>query len=655
MSKQYKGSLSLEWFNKQKAILIQETTPTKSTSDVPAPIVNWINKDEALFYEIVDAEGRGLAPYWVDRSDIRVKEARPLVFQKAFIAQSKNKKGNLPGTAMEYNLVESDKDDPIIENILIKGDNLLALNSLKKIFDRKPDEEKIKCIYLDPPYSTGNAFKDYDDNLEQSEWLTLMRDRLEVLRALLKEKGLIFVQTDKIQQAYIKILLESIFGKENYIATIGVRMSGTSGYKIEHSDKTIVKNTEFINVFSKTPNFTISPQYEKSEYDNHYSMYLYNSNGRRCHTDLLSVLNKKLPKIFEKYGLKATIANLSPLFDYSEEFRKFVFTEKNNIARGHTAPAAILGNIRKYLELFKVDNEIIEYKTEDDLYLLKMSNKSIDQVIPIAEKIREVNDFNYNGEWISNIVGDWWAGFEKDMGNVQREGGVILTASKKPERLIQRIFKLATNKGDRVLDCFGGSGTSFAVAHKMGLKWIGVEMGKHADTLCIPRLKGVLSGEDQSGISESEKWKGGGSFKYYHLGASIINTSKEGKGDFNWQLGAEFIQDSLLSSYDYNKVEGVFPVQKIINKGSSAGPAIGIQKIGSKIRACVISLNEPKWKHDSMPDEEIKGIYKALKSKYSPHDITIFTNRGVDVSFDSKPEDLEIIKVPQAIFADLEK
>src|SRR5437764_4308279 len=132
MAKKYTGSLSLDWFNKERSILVAHEEAARTTEDVPAPNINWINKDEALFYEIVDENGRGLSPYWVDRSDLRVKEARPLVFQKAYSAVEQPKAGSL--IDKDYKLVKTNVDDPAIENMLIRGDNLLALNALKKLF-----------------------------------------------------------------------------------------------------------------------------------------------------------------------------------------------------------------------------------------------------------------------------------------------------------------------------------------------------------------------------------------------------------------------------------------------------------------------------------------------------------------------------------------
>jgi adenine-specific DNA-methyltransferase len=142
MAKTYKGSLSLEWYNKQKSILLKSEDSSGSSKVIPAPVINWVNKDEALFYEIVDEEGRGLKPYWVDRNDIRVKEARPLLFQKVYKAIEINKPGTLPGTDTSWEIKESNKNDTSIENILIKGDNLLSLNSLKKFLKESRMKKK---------------------------------------------------------------------------------------------------------------------------------------------------------------------------------------------------------------------------------------------------------------------------------------------------------------------------------------------------------------------------------------------------------------------------------------------------------------------------------------------------------------------------------
>jgi DNA methylase len=200
------------------------------------------------------------------------------------------------------------------------------------------------------------------------------------------------------------------------------------------------------------------------------------------------------------------------------------------------------------------------------------------------------------------------------------------------------------------LDCFGGSGTTFAVAQKMNRRWIGVEIGKHADTHIIPRLKKVLTGTDQSGISKAVNWPGGGSFKYYTLGDSIIEPATR---DFNWKLGRDFIEKSLLSSYDFaSDSEFVFPQEELV--ATSRQPAIGFHCIGQRQMAGIVSLVEPQEDRPVSYDE-LMHWYEALKMFKGTHSITVFTNRGIEIAYETKPEDLEVIKVPHAIFAELEK
>ena len=257
---------------------------------------------------------------------------------------------------------------------------------------------------------------------------------------------------------------------------------------------------------------------------------------------------------------------------------------------------------------------------------------------------------DYQGQPISNLWTDIKVINPMSKERSEFEGG------QKPEAIIERILTFGSNEGDFVLDVFGGSGTTFATAHKMKRKWVGVEIGKHADTLIIPRLKKVLSGSDDSGITKNQKWQGGGSFKYYHLGDSIIKIDlSKGTGDFNWSLGKRFIEESFLLSYDYiidNTIN--LSADKLFSE-TEKQPVIGVQQIGSKNRVAIVTLNEPKGKLGNITYDELQTLYKTVKKKYSPEYINIFTNRGIEIAYDSKPEDLEVIKVPSAIFAELEK
>lgn len=599
MAKQYTGNLSLDWYNKQLSIIIQkEGESISSDSDIPAPKMNWVNKDEGLFFEIIDDEGRGLEPYWVSSSDLRIKEARPLILQKVFKATSKDKEGTIPGTAQHWRVEESKKDDSAVENILIKGDNLLALNSLKKIFENKPEKERIKCAYLDIPYNTGSAFEQYDDNLSHSEWLTLIRDRFILIKQLMRSDGFIFVQIDNKEVFRLKVLMDEIFGQENFINDIvwkrrggsanpNNRLNNVTDYILWYS---ITQNTEFNQIFSLDDENT--QEYIKERFTNELR-------GRKY---MLAPVERNA-----KLGMRETLR-----YEY----------------KGYTPEYGWMMSEQNLIKLDK--NERLHW-----------NNK--------GRPVRRVFLDEYKGQPISNLWTDIKVINPMSKERSEFEGG------QKPEALIERILTFGSNEGDFVLDAFGGSGTTFATAHKMKRRWVGVEVGKHADTFIIPRLKKILEGTDDSGVTKSNNWHGGGSFKYYHLGPSIIKISRDNTGDFNWSLGKRFIEESLLLSYDYTIDNEINLEEDKLFSDKENQPVIGVQKIGSKNRVAIVSLNESKGELGNITYDEMQLLYRKVKKKYSPEYINIFTNRGIEIAYDSKPDDLEVIKVPHAIFAELEK
>jgi len=602
MAKKYKGSLTLDWFNKQKAIVNLDENSIKGKDDIPAPSINWINKEEALFYELDEEESIGNTPYWVNRDDIRVKEARPLIFQKAYKAVAKDKVGTIPGMDSEYTIEEitNEEDALDIENMLIKGDNLLALNTLKKHFDKLPDNEKVKCIYIDPPYNTGSAFEFYEDNLEHSEWLTLLRDRLVILKDCLASDGFIFVQMDNREVFRLKLLLDEVFGSDNFINDIIWKRRGGSANPSNRLNNVVdyilwYRNSElssFNQIFSLEDAHT--QKYIKQRFNN------IDENGRK----------------FMKSPIQSPNRRENLIYDY----------------KGYKTPT----------KGYSVSRELMEkWDNEGKLAFPDDKSKNINRKIYLDE---------YKGQPVSNLWTDIYVINPMSKERTEFDGG------QKPEALIQRVFDFATVEGDTILDVFGGSGTTFATAHKMKRKWIGVEIGNHADTLIIPRLKNIMINEDDGGITTSVKWQGGGSFKYYHLGESIINIDKEtGKGEFNWVLGKQFIQESLLVSYDFVLQEDInlFPAQLFPNKADK--PSLG--KVSNKGKAIygVSFLAAPKDKDLTITNEDIKTIYSTLKKQDDFQSVVIYTNKGIDIAQDTIPVDLEIIKVPHAIFAELER
>ena len=633
MAKQYKGSLSLDWYNKQKAILFRSEEDTKTSTDIPAPKINWVNKDEALYYEINEEEGRGIAPFWVDRNDIRVKEARPLIFQKAYAAAPKDKEGLLPGMATEFKVEELDQDDATVENILIKGDNLLALNTLKKIFDNKPEEEKVKCVYIDPPYNTGSVFEHYDDNLAHSEWLTLLRDRLVLLKELLRNDGMIFIQIDDEELGYLLTLCNEIFGRNNFIKSIAVKMSTASGVKTSHRERTIIKEKENIIVYAKNKDhFSINPQYvPKNNWDDEFQNFLEkNDSDNPEHWQVF-----KLTDILAKNKIKHDPSDIS--------FQKFVLDNANKIWR-----RAFIRGEAKELSQKNPDKIFVTGENEDVHYIYKGR-----EMYFYSKTLH--NCFTEHGviNTSSTLLGDFWT--DINTGKLFNEGNNEFRNGKKPEFLLARIIEMSSIKNDIILDCFGGSGTSFAVAHKMGRKWIGIEVGNHCETHILKRLKDVLINNENSDVSKAVDWKGGGSFKYYHLGESIIKLNEDGTGDFNWKLGKAFIQENFLSSYDYIIDTSIDFKEGELFTDKKHQPLVGVQTIGTKKRVAVITLNEPQGKLETLSYEEMQSIYKTVKKKFSPEYINIFTNRGIEIAYDSKPDDLEVVKIPNAIFTELEK
>ena len=638
---QYKGSLSLEWYNKNKSIIIRDENAPAGKDDIPAPRINWINKDQALFYEIDESEGRGLKPYWVERNDIRVKETRPLVFQKTYKANPKV--ADLTGEPTGYDLLELDDDDPSVENILIRGDNLLALNTLKKIFNQKPEEEKVKCIYIDPPYTTGNAFDDYDDCLSQSEWLTLIRDRLIIFREILRDDGVVFIQLDEKNIFHTRVMLDEIFGKNNFLNLFTVKTSDPSGHRTVNPSP--YDAAEYILMYAKNKSFyRYETIYVKSSHDFGYNKYITNISDDFNDWEIVS-LNEY---IANENGFEKTRAAKAGLGEAEFERRvaQFAIDNCNSIFQA-TAIANDAG--REIVELRDESRnnkgQVLKLEREgDDIFVLNGR-----QIYFYSNKVMVIDGEKVPTKHLTNI----W--MDIPYNGISSEGGVVFRESKKPEKLIMRLIQVSNaQNGDLVLDAFGGSGTTFAVANKMGMKWVGIELGEHADTHIIPRMKGVTSGQDQSGISQTIDWQGGGSFKYYHLGPSIIEISEDGKGDLSWQLGRPFIEESLLSSYDYVQDDRIkLPAIGLFEEDDK--PKVGTLQVGTKVMAAVCSLNEPGGEREMMNLDEIEALYKTLKTEYSPEFITIFTNRGVEMALDSKPDDLEIIKVPHAIFAELEK
>lgn len=421
---------------------------------------------------------------------------------------------------LEPHILIHDKEksygDENTENMLIHGDNLLALKALEQEY-----VGKIQCIYIDPPFNTGariNADGEeigYEDGLEHSIWLNMMKMRLEVLKNLLAEEGTIIVHLDDRESAYCKIILDEVFGRKNYINTITMTTNYPSGFKATGSK--IFSTSNFLLIYAKDRSKALIKKiYIKKDYDKAYSKVFTNMEGSYKNWEWTSI--KELVCSENGFANSREAVNQvgSKVVDYWIE--KFALENAERVFR--TAPIGGGAKIKraKTIELSKKNRDEIFIHENEDLEGFYILNG--EQILLYKNRFELVDGILTPAQTITDVWTDIsWTGIAK-------EGGVVFKNSKKPEILIKRILDIFSNEGDYVLDSFLGSGTTVAVAHKMGRKWIGIELGDHCYTHCKPRLEKVIDGTDQGGISKAVEWKGGGGFKFYELAPSLLKKDK---------------------------------------------------------------------------------------------------------------------------------
>lgn len=383
---------------------------------------------------------------------------------------------------------------PDTENMLIHGDNLLALKALESKY-----AGQVKCIYIDPPYNTGAAFEHYDDNLEHSQWLTLMRSRLQILWNLLSEYGSIWISIDDDEGHYLKVLCDEIFGRQNFVSTVVWQKK----YGPANDAKWISDSHDFILVYAKNkviwrPNLLSRTEKQLKDYKNP-------DNDPRG--------------IWRASDLSART--------YSESC-DYIITGPTGKSFSPPPTRSWIYSKERFQELLN-DNRIWWGVKKD--------------ARPMVKKfITEVKGGITPETW-------WTRDFSGDNKIAKYESKDLFNgksfATPKPELLVERIIHIATNEGDLVLDSFLGSGTTAAVAHKMGRRYIGIEMGEHAYTHCKKRLDMVISGEDKGGISKSVKWESGGGYRFYELAPTLINKDEFGEYIINPEYSADMLAAAM--------------------------------------------------------------------------------------------------------------
>jgi adenine-specific DNA-methyltransferase len=401
----------------------------------------------------------------------------------------------------------------IFDNILIHGDNLLALKALEADYSGK-----IKCVYIDPPFNTQQAFDHYDDGLEHSIWLALIRDRLEIIHRLMSPDATLFVHIDDNELAYLTVLTDEIFGRKNRINIATFKQGAATGHKSINPG--LVSTSNFILIYAKDktcwkPNRLFTARLER---DKRYGQFIENigdpfDQWRFCTLMRAFADSKGMP---EK-TLKKALGD-----DFEVEIADFVHKNARSVARlARPDYNAVSAAAREMIDKSKLNGERViklERQGASDMYFVRG-----ERILFYSDKLKLIDGEYVAGEPLTTIWDDILSN------NLHNEGGVDFPKGKKPEGLIKRCLELCTNPSDIVLDSFAGSGTTGAVAHKMGRKWIMVELREQAETHIIPRMRRVIDGTDTSGISKAVNWSGGGGFRYFELAPSLLEKDKWGR------------------------------------------------------------------------------------------------------------------------------
>lgn len=411
----------------------------------------------------------------------------------------------LEDPSKSYHAAQRVSDADIFDNRLIFGDNLLALKALEAEFTGK-----VKCVFIDPPYNTGSAFAHYDDGVEHSLWLSLMRDRLEIIQRLLSDDGSLWITIDDNECHYLKVLCDEVFGRSNFVASViwnhSVQSKGYSGkFSVHHN---------YVLVYRRSERFVLKDLPRTEEHNVNYSNPDNDPRGPWRAGDVRNSLVR--PNLM--YNIRTPSGKV----------------------------------IRHPPKGWRFSEETFERELTEGKIVFSSDETRIIRKIYLADQEGRVPETVW---------------FAKDVGTTREAKAEVRSFveddsfdTPKPERLLERILSLSSSPGDLVLDSFAGSGTTGAVAHKMGRRWIMVELGEHCHTHIIPRLKKVIDGEDSGGITEAVGWKGGGGFRYYRLAPSLLERDKWGNWVINREYSAAMLAEALckLEGFTYAPSDSVY-------------------------------------------------------------------------------------------------
>jgi len=475
----------------------------------------------------------------------------------------------------------SDKD--IFDNMLIYGDNLLALKALEAEYTGK-----VKCIFIDPPYNTGSAFSHYDDGIEHSLWLSLMRDRIELLRNLLSEDGSLWITIDDNEAHYLKVLCDEVFGRTNFIANA----IWQKVYSARMDSKCFSSSHDHILVYTKSEKFEVNKlrvSQNKKQFNFFDSLTQKHYRRRSLRKEGSNSLRADRPNLW--YSLTAPDGtNVWPI-----------------------KPSGVEGNWRwgpaTYEENCKKD--LVEWVKVKDKWEVYVKQYLLEEATSPPATV-----------WLSDEVGhNHEAKLEAKMFNSSDVFG-----TPKPERLLERIIHIASNPGDIVLDSFAGSGTTGAVAHKMSRRWIMVELGEHCHTHIIPRMTKVINGEDINGISKNVNWQGGGGFRYYSLAPTLIVEDEWGNPVINKEYNSGMLAEAMckLHGFTYAPNEEFYWMHghstetDFVYVTTQFMSAVMLEKISEEVganRSLLVCCNAFKVKPSRFENLTLKKIPKSVLNK----------------------------------------
>ncbi len=469
-------------------------------------------------------------------------------------------------------------DTDFFDNRLIFGDNLLALKGLEAEF-----AGKVKCVFIDPPYNTGSAFVHYDDGLEHSIWLSLIRDRLEIIRRLLSVDGSLWITIDDNEVHYLKVLCDEVFGRANFVANViwqkRFSPNSTAQFLSDSHDHVLVYARE-----KQQWKRNLMPRQER--HDRSYKNPDDDPRGPWTSGDL-SARNSYSAGIYP------------------------VTTPSGRVIAG--PPKGMYWRVSKEkLHDLDLDRRVWWGVKGDNVPRLKRFLSEVMEGI-VPQTI-----------WLHDEVGHTQEAKKEVMAVVP--GDVEVFQTPKPERLLKRILELSTNSGDLVLDSFAGSGTTGAVAHKMGRQWIMVELGEHCHTHIIPRLRKVIDGEDPGGITEAVGWKGGGGFRYYRLAPSLLEQDKWRNWVINKQYNAAMLAEAVckLEGFSYAPSESLWWLhgssseRDFIYVTTQSLGAEQLQALSEEVgpgRTLLVCCTAFRGKADRFPNLTVKKIPKMVLSK----------------------------------------